>query len=273
MNTPSTMLKHTLTLALLGLLALASCRKEDETPLDLDITSAGDNAKAEDYFADMLRAVDDAAESNGLRDGADACAPVITIDTVAVPYTMTIDFGPVNCTAANGRTRRGVLNVTFTGRYRDTGTVITITPQGYHVNDHLVQGTKTVTNLGLNGDGDPCFSVTVNGSVTAPDGSWTATHQAQRIRTWVSGDDTVTPLDDLYLITGNGSGVNRTGTPYTVSITQALRVAVGCPWITAGTVQVVPDGRPARTIDWGSGACDGTFTVTVNGTTYTITVG
>lgn len=259
--------------AALCLLALASCRKEEDTPLDLDITSASDNAKAEDYFTDMLRAVDDAAESNGLRDTDDACAPVVTIDTIAVPHTMAIDFGPVNCTAANGRTRRGVINVTFTGRYRDPGTVITITPQGYHVNDHLVQGTKTVTNLGLNGDGDPYFSVSVNGSVTAPDGSWTATHQAQRIRTWTAGDDTMTPLDDVYLITGSGSGVNRNGTPYTVSITQALRVAVSCPWITAGSVQVVPDGRPARLIDWGAGACDGTFTVTVNGTSYTITVG
>lgn len=267
-----TMRTLSLSAAALCLLALASCRKEDETPLDLDITSAGDNARAEDAFNDMLRAVDDAAESNGLRDASDACAPVVTFDTIAVPHTMTIDFGPVNCTATNGRLRRGVINVTFTGRYRDPGTVITITPQGYHVNDHLVQGTKTVTNLGLNGDGDPYFSVSVNGSVTAPDGSWTATHQAQRIRTWTAGDDTATPFDDVYLITGSGSGVNRSGNAYTVSITQALRVAVGCPWITAGSVQVVPDGKPARTIDWGGGTCDGTFTVAVNGNTYTVTL-
>ncbi len=267
------MTKH-LPLALaFAVLAFTSCRKEDDTPVDLDYTSATDNARAEDLFNDMLRTVDDVAEANGLRSADDACAPTVTIDTVAMPHTLTIDFGSVNCTASNGRTRRGILHVTFTGRYRDAGTVITITPEDYYVNDLHVQGTKTVTNMGLNGDGDPYFTVNVNGSITAADGSWTATHQAQRTRTWIAGDDTTTPLDDVYLITGSGSGVNRLGTAYTVTITQALRVAVGCGWITAGTVQIVPDGRPTRTIDWGNGACDGTFTVNVNGSTYTITVG
>jgi len=263
-------MRTSLLLTVLVIAGLTACRKEKDTPLDLDYTSASDNARAEDLFSDMLRTVDDAAQANGLRSTADACAPTITIDTVTVPHTLTIDFGSVNCTASNGRARRGILHVTFTGRYRDPGTVITITPEDYYVNDLHVQGTKTVTNLGLNGDGDPTFSVNVNGSVTAADGSWTATHQAQRTRTWITGDDTATPLDDVYRITGSGSGVNRNGTAYTVNITQPLRVAVGCAWITAGTVQVVPDGKPARIIDWGSGACDGTFTVTVNGTSYTV---
>ena len=77
----------------------------------------------------------------------------------------------------------------------------------------------------------------------------------------------------MYLITGAGSGVNRNSVPYTVSITNALRVEMDCPFITQGTVQITPTGRPARIIDYGSGACDGTFTVTVNGQTFTVTIG
>jgi len=258
----------------LAALALVSCRKEDQAdPTDFDYTSASDNARAEDYFADMLNVVDDAAEANGLRDANDACAPTVTFDTLVMPHTLTVDFGAVNCTATNGRTRRGMLHVTFTGRYRDAGTVITITPQDYYVNDNHVEGTKTVTNMGLNGDGDPYFSVAVNGTVSAGDGSWTATHQAARTRTWIEGDGTLTPLDDVYLITGGGSGVNRNGIAYTITITQALRVAVGCPWITAGTVEIIPSGAASRTINYGNGSCDGTISVSVNGNTYTITLG
>ncbi len=261
-------------LAACALLTLAACRKEkdDEAP-DLDFTSASDNARAEDAFSDMLTEVDKAVDANGLR-GTDAdCDPVVTFDTLSSPRTITVDFGTVNCTANNGRMRRGRILVSYTGRYRDEGTVITITPDNYYVNDNHVQGTKTVTNLGENSDGHLQFSVVVNGSLTAGDGSWTATHQANRTRTWIEGEGTQTIFDDVYLITGGGSGVNRNGNAYTVSITNALRVQVGCPHITAGTVEVTPENKPVRTIDYGNGSCDGTFTVTVNGQTFTITIG
>ncbi len=264
--------KH-LILASCALLALSACRKEDDETPDLDYTSASDNARAEDAFSDMLNQVDKAVDDNGLREMEDACDPTVTFDTLSNPRTITIDFGTVNCTAANGRTRRGRILVSYTGRYRDPGTVITITPQDYYVNDNHLQGTKTVTNMGTDQNGHLYYTVTVNGSLTAANGSWTATHQANRVRTWIQGSDTPTLLDDVYEITGNGSGVNRNGIAYTVNITNALRVAIGCPFITAGTAQVTPQDRPTRTIDYGNGSCDGTFSVTVNGQTFTVTIG
>lgn len=261
-------------LATFALLALVACKKDDEEPLDLDYTSASDNARIEDAFSDVLTQVDKAVDDNGLRGADDACAPVITFDTITSPHTITVDFGEVNCTASNGRTRRGRILVSYTGRYRDPGTVITITPQDYYVNDNHLEGTKTVTNMGQDLDGHTYFTVAVNGTLTAGDGSWTATHEAQRTRTWIAGEETTGLItDDVYLITGGGNGVNRNGVAYTVSITNALRVEVGCPFITAGTVVITPQDKPARTIDYGSGSCDGTFTISVNGHTFTITIG
>ena len=265
--------RNQLALAACAMLALAACRKNEDSTPDFDYTSASDNARAEDAFSDMLNQVDKAVDDNGLREMEDACDPTITFDTLSSPRTITVDFGAVNCTANNGRTRRGSILVTYTGRYRDPGTVITLTPQDYYVNDKHVQGTKTVTNMGEDQNGNLYYTISVNGSVTAADGSWTATHQASRVRTWVQGSDTPTLLDDVYEITGGGNGVNRNGVAYTVSITNPLRVAVGCPWITAGTVQVTPQDRPTRTIDYGNGSCDGTFTVTVNGQSFTVNIG
>lgn len=267
-----TMKASTISLLAMMLVLLSSCRKdkEDEPTIDLDYTSASDNARAEDVFSDMLAQVDKAVEANGLRD---LCEPTVTFDTTSAPRTITLDFGTVNCTAVNGRLRRGRILVSYTGRYRDVGTVITITPENYHVNDNLVQGTKTVTNLGPNGEGQLQFSVSVNGSLTAADGSWTATHVANRTRTWIAGQGTPGLSDDVYLITGGGSGVNRNGQAYSVSITNALRVALDCPTITQGTVQITPSGRPVRIIDYGNGTCDGSFTVTVNGQTFTVVIG
>lgn len=252
------------------LLAFASCRKEDDKR-DRDYSAATDQSRAEDVFTDMLAVVDQAVKDNGLRD---LCNPSVTFDTSATPRTITIDFGDVNCTAANGRLRRGRILVSYTGRYRDPGTVITITPQDYYVNNNQVTGAKTVTNMGLNDNDQPWFTVSVDGAITAADGSWTATHQAQRARTWIQGYDTPALLDDVYLITGTGSGVNRNGVAYTSEITQALRVELGCSWrLVSGTVTITPAGGLPRTIDYGNGACDGNFTVTVGGQTFTVTIG
>ncbi|MBL7983896.1 MAG: hypothetical protein JNM91_02810 [Flavobacteriales bacterium] len=268
------MLRKHLSLIACSLLLLAACKKdEDSDPIDVDYSSASDNARAEDAFSDMLTQVDNAVAANGLRGTDDECAPVVTFDTLSNPRTLTIDFGTVNCTANNGRLRRGRILVSYTGRYRDAGTVITLTPENYYVNDNHVQGTKTVTNLGLNSDGHLHYAVQVNGSLTAGDGSWTSTHQASRTRTWIEGENTAILNDDVYLISGGGSGVNRNGVAYTVSITNALRVAVGCPFITQGTLQITPEGRPVRAIDYGNGSCDGTFTVSVNGQSFTVTIG
>mgnify|MGYP006168881815 CR=1 FL=1 len=35
------------------------------------------------------------------------------------------------------------------------------------------------------------------------------------------------------------------------------------------TIEVTPENHPLRIVDYGNGTCDATFTVTVNGQTYT----
>ncbi|MCB9192895.1 MAG: hypothetical protein H6597_00040 [Flavobacteriales bacterium] len=250
-----------------ALLTIIACRKEHDA-VDRDYTSAVDDNLAENFFNDALKQADLAASDNGLRDALDGCIDSIAIDTTVMPHTLYIDFGTVNCTGSDGRQRRGALLVTFTGPYRAVGTEITITPIDYHVNDYFIQGTKTVTNMGPNSDGDIYFTVQVDGTVTAPDGSWTAEHHATRTRTWIAGEDTATPWDDVYLITGSGNGVNRHGLAYTLQITTALRIEIGCPYIVSGKLEITPSGLPTRYVDFGSGSCDASVSVTVNGTTY-----
>jgi hypothetical protein len=248
---------------------LASCRKDEaQTPLpDRDRTAATDNLRSEHFFADLVKQGDLA-----YKNGVGGCILSVTIDMDTMPHTMLVDLGPENCMGTDGVSRRGRLLVTFTGPYGEQGTVITIIPENYHVNDHLIQGVKTVTNAGNDGDGNIHFDIAVNGTITAPDGSWTSTHQHQRTRTWVAGAGTAVVHDDVYLITGGGSGIDRNGRPYTVSITTPLRVEMSCPWIVSGVQQVVPQGLPARIIDHGNGTCDAAASITVGGFTFNIGV-
>lgn len=244
---------------------LTSCRKDREKVLDN--TFASDNSTAENLFNDVYKVVDDVSyQTDGIREDIIGCIDTIIVDTLSEPRSVTIDFGTDNCVGEDGRIRNGVLFVTYTGRYRDAGTVITITPQNYTVNGYSVNGTKTVTNLGLNGNGDPYFSVSVQGTITAPGNAWTTTWNSSRTRTWVEGYNTTGNIwDDAYEIDGTASGINRYGNPYNMEITTPLRAEIGCAWLVSGVLEITPDGADTRVVNFGSGACNNGFTVTVNG--------
>ena len=128
---PITMKKRNLpAIVFCTLIVFSACRPETAEPLSRDYSSESDNALAENAFNDILLQVENAVEENGLRD---LCSPTVSFDTSATPRTITLDFGDVNCTALNGRTRRGRIQVSYTGRYRDVGTEIIITPEDYNV--------------------------------------------------------------------------------------------------------------------------------------------
>lgn len=261
-------MKNKFLILFLALSVLAiSCRKERRDTLGSSIST--DNNTAENLFSDMFKVVDDVSMSTaGIREDIIGCIDTIIVDTVSSPKTILIDFGDNDCIGNDGRVRKGKLHITYTGRYREVGTVITITPENYTVNGHLIEGQKTIENLGLNSDSQLHFAITANGTVTAAGSAWTISWQAARTRTWIEGQSTQTLLDDVYEITGTGSGVNRNDVPYTCTITQPLRAEIGCPWIVSGALTIQPEDYAARYIDFGNGECNSAFTLTVNGEEY-----
>ena len=96
--------------------------------------------------------------------------------------------------------------------------------------------------------------------------SWTS----HRVREWTDGENTLTPLDDEYSITGTAEGTSRAGVHFTADITNPLIISVGCSNIKQGTIDVTPDGLAVRTIDFGTGDCDKDATVEINGVVYNI---
>ena len=82
---------------------------------------------------------------------------------------------------------------------------------------------------------------------------------------WIEGEDTqINILDDVYEITGTANGLTSKQKEYTITITKALNVAVNCPWIRSGTIDISAD--PANiTVDYGTGECDAEATVTILG--------
>lgn len=194
----------------------------------------------------------------------------VTVDTVSVPRTITIDFGTSNCLCIDGRNRRGKILASYTGKYKDSGTVIAITFDNYFVNENQVKGTKSVTNKGKNTSGNLVYQVEVNGQLVQANGTsitWISTRQ----REWMDG--AATPLniqDDVFGITGTANGTNASGEAYAITITEALVRKMNCRWFESGVVTLVPEGEPAVTLNYGNTGCDANAVVTIYNKNYDI---
>jgi hypothetical protein len=270
-------------------LSISACKKDSETA-DNDTQPAQDNSMAESNYNDANTMVDAsvtlgssfsfrmATNQAGARieDVLGGCTQV-SVDTTSSPRKVTIDFGTTNCECADGRKRRGKIIATWTGRYRDQGTVIIITFDNYFVNDNQVKGTHKTTNLGLNNNARPVFKIEVDGSIVKANNGGTITWTSTRQREWLQGFHTpLNILDDIYAITGTASGTLASGQAYTIAITQPLLRNMSCYWFESGKVEVTPEGRLTRMLDYGSSGCDNKATVTIyhtsGNTTFNVTL-
>jgi hypothetical protein len=267
--------------------AFSSCRKDkmsDPEEKDNDTSAAADQSLASSTENDITSIADEAGRTYSVSsfkiadiEGilSTSCATV-TVDSSAAPSkTITVNFGTNNCLCNDGRYRRGALAFSFTGKYRDSLTVINVTPQNYFVNDNQVTGTKSITNKGHNAANHLVYQISANIQIIKANGAGTISWQANRQREWMTGESTMTWNDDIYSITGNASGTNANGNTFTSVITTPLvrNMAIGCrKHFVSGVLEHTPSGKATRHIDFGNGACDDQATVTINGVTYTITL-
>ncbi len=272
-------LKTGITVLLLSMAVMSGCKKNSENVNDT--TSASDLEQSEALSNDVSNIADNVANTGGagfrmatneeLFNGLGQCATV-THDTVSNPHILTIDFGPTNCLCGDGRYRRGKIIVTYTGHYFQIGTVRTMNFDNFYRNDNKLEGTRTITNNGLDANGQMNWTITgQNMKVTKSNGkihTWNST----RVRTLLAGANTPTWTDDVYQITGTTNGVNGNGIAYTANITTPLHRALSCKWFDSGVVQVIPDGKPKRILDYGKGACDDQATVKIKNRIHQITL-
>jgi hypothetical protein len=277
-------------LVLLMLTGLASC--EDKLEFNAkDSSSVENEASVDGYFEDTddmavsVVSADDGTLNGGRVDGGRVISKIkldhrfacetttVNIDfaednTPQMPHgTITVDFGTTGCTDVKGNTRRGKIIVEFRGRrFLPQSTVVTTT-DGYSINGITLEGTRTVTNVTGSTDDAPKFTVVLeNGKATWPDNS-TATREVNRTREWTRAAN---PLNDQWSVTGSASGTNRNGNVYEMNIITALVYKRECAisnrvfMAVSGTKELTVNGR-RLVIDYGTGDCDRTVTITVDG--------
>ncbi len=261
----------------IGFVTLISSCNKSNNPQTANLNVAVDDAFAESTFDNVSGLTDEAYDlstysfkSTEGRVYLSDCATV-TLDTTVFPRTLTIDFGSENCLCNDGKYRRGKIIVTFTGRYRAAGTIITTTFKDFFVNDNQLEGTKVVTNQGLNNSGHMYWTMDTDGKITLANDSGTIQWNSQRQREWFAGYDTPrNRWDDIYMLTGSANGTRLNGLSWTRTITKPLEHKLSCRFIVSGTMNIKPEGYAERILDFGDGECDNLATITVDGKTKTI---
>ena len=271
------MKKTFLALSILGVL-FYSCEKEI---VDNSTQASQDHLFAENILNDLGRIVEDGFNNNGLRKSSCVNYKSMASDSSDTD-TLIIDFGDVDCLDKYGKLRRGRIIVIYTAPYRDSFAQITTTFDHYYVNStNWIQGSRTVTNLGMNENNKMLFDIEADIHITNEKGriDW----QANRTRIWKAGiNTTLNPFDDKYKIVGSANGNGLNNKDFTVTITDTLNVNLGCLQdsitynercvVVSGKVKITPDGNSAREINYGSGECNCDFSVTINGETHLVVV-
>lgn len=164
--------------ALVLAVLFTACKKDESTIVTAEqLTAAEDQTTANDLYEDVDDQVDDAIETRG---GGEDC-PTVTLVPAdgSYPRTMTIDFGTDGCTGPDGRVRKGQIVVNLTDTLSNEDAVRTATFVDFYVDDAHLEGTRTLTNTGLDDNGNRTFTRTVvGGKITYPDGevaSWKPT--------------------------------------------------------------------------------------------------
>lgn len=185
------------------------------------------------------------------------------------PKEITIDFD--SCTDWRGFEKSGQIIISISDTMTVPGATATVTYVDFSIGMNFIEGTKTLVNAGLNGDGNHVVEEQSELTITKADGT-TMTRSGSASMEWIEGFGTPEKYDDIFYLSGTGSLTLDDGTEYSRTITEPLLVDRSCRFILSGTVEIVnADGTAI--IDFGDGTCDDTATVTANGESREIDLG
>lgn len=287
--------KLSISLLVVFLTFLISCNDEDTPKLTSNDTAiVQTEAETDAYFEDAddmtvtAVASDDATFTGGKvssggrkvnsQDSRFDCATIeIVIDEASTFETpkgiITIDFGD-GCEGPRGNVREGKIIIAFEGRRFLPGSTLVTTFENYKINGVQIEGTRTVSNVTGSIEAAPMFRIQVeDGKATWPDGTF-ATRVADFTREWVRANNA---LKDEWHLAGSAAGTNRNGNSYTMEILDTLVYKSECAiknkiFMAVSGSKVITTGERQILIDYGSGDCDRSVTITINGESENIEV-
>ncbi|MDP3912893.1 MAG: hypothetical protein Q8R96_04045 [Bacteroidota bacterium] len=262
--------------AIVAVVGLNSCNKTDDSvsTAEASKTTITDYANIVTSFTSDFDDELISGEESVLKSASLASCFTVTVtknaDGAFYPRIWTVDYLGGTCTLLSGNTKEGKIHVSLTDLWKNKGSLKTVTFEDYYFNGNKMEGVKTILNTGLNEKGNLTFLKTVSdASLKYADGS-SISWECKKTSELIAGGSTILFADDVYSVTGTGSGVNLDGKKYTLTITTPMIYKNGCFYPVSGIVKIDTVGGDLQTIDYGNGECDNLAKLTVGGVTTEI---
>ena len=233
----------------------------------LDEAAIVEIVQAQEAFSDVFNVGDLAMDESGVKKTSDLCADIfLSLSS----KSLLIDFG-TGCTGIDGKTRSGSILIKFVGKFWEPGAQFIYTLTDYTVDGTEVDGTITLSSFDRDSSGLLFVSFSVaGGEITYPDSSF-VTYETERIYTWIEGEGSGTPDDNVYAVTGFANGQTSSGAGYDAEILTGLQYKTACAYDeifypVEGELKIVRNNIPSPyLINFGSGVCDKEIVVDWNG--------
>ena len=172
------------------------------------------------------------------------------------------------CASSNdSRIRNGKFKAIFSKPFSQAGCGINLIPMNYKMkmdNGDLLflNGQMNLVNSSSN-----YWQFTSSG-LSFGNNSWTSTFNSSLSFNIISGGNDSLLFNEIYQISGEGSGLSRNGKKFDFVIKQPLVKNANFKWIVSGKVELTPEGLETRIIDFGDGSFNNQATFEVNGSIF-----
>jgi len=253
-----------------SLLLFAACNESDDvkpsgtTDVEVELTTSEDISNIQYMGQEIDLLVDEIADT---RDPGDCPEITLAYPRGKFPNTITIDFGD-SCVRRHDHVLSGSIVVELSAPRHEEGATRTVTFDGFAVDGIVHSGTRNVTTVAVDDEGNLTRIKEVDVQLEFPTGE-VATWQASYTIEQTQGGSTPAFFDDAFSITGSGSGINRNGNEFTVTISEPLVHHIACRWLISGIItnEVNVEGEVrTHSINFGypAGECDSLALVTLS---------
>ncbi|PTB97923.1 hypothetical protein C9994_00415 [Marivirga lumbricoides] len=265
-----------------AILTLQSCQEDETTELtrDEEIAITENATFSEDVSDEDIELANSAEIEVGIQESASresSSEKCYATTWDAATRILTIDFGE-GCVGPYGRQRRGKIIVSYgeEGNYYVADRTITF--DNYFVNGNQITGELYVEKAVINEEGFYENNYTVNYTILF-NGGTTFTLNGSRKREWIAGvlDDNF--ANNVFRITGSLTGISTRGISWSHQIVEPIIADFNCRsegnfLYTQGIKEISYSNsrrKRTRTVDYGDGICDRSYTIAINNDLITIT--
>jgi hypothetical protein len=263
-----------------GFLLFTSCKKEDNTSTNDELTAENIQKSAEvDKLSDettllmeenFIKEENFTSKSNNSFDRMPPSCLIKTVTIAEMTKTVVLDFGS-SCILPNGNEVSGIITLVYQRNPQEQSHSFNFSFDNFYFNGKNIAGSGSIVRQLSNTNGNPQSDIEKNITVTWPNGA-TAHRVSNKTREWIAGFGSGTWGDNVFLITGNQTTEFPNGNVNSGIITTPLRREMSCNFIVSGVIAITHNNHTG-TLDFGDGNCDNQVIFTdINGNEHIISL-